>query len=58
MGMPNLPPEISTNIKIDRKGLVNLLMMSIALEELSLAHILNAEGELMQLYLKDLCFLN
>lgn len=54
MGMPNLPPDISTNINIDRKGLVKLLLMSIALEEVSLSHILNVEGEMMQLYIKKL----
>jgi hypothetical protein len=54
MGMPNIPNEICTNIDIDRNGLVDLLLMSIALEELSLAHIINSEGELMQLYIKKL----
>ncbi|MCK9536558.1 MAG: hypothetical protein M0R05_03030 [Bacilli bacterium] len=54
MGMPNLPSDISTTIKIDHKGLVKLLLMSIALEELSLSHILNAQGDMMQKYLKSL----
>lgn len=54
MGMPNLPQDISTNIDIDRKGLVDLLLISIALEEISLSHVLNAEGELMQLFIKKL----
>lgn len=52
--MPNIPEKICTNINIDRKGLVDLLLISIALEELSLSHILNAEGEVMQLLIKEL----
>jgi|SRR5690554_3180360 len=48
MSMTNIPPHICTDINIDRKGLVDLLLISIALEELSLAHIINAEGELLQ----------
>jgi len=52
--MPNLPPDISTKIKIDHDGLIKLLLISIALEEISLSHILNAEGELMQLFIKEL----
>lgn len=50
--MPNLPSDICTNIDIDNEGLIKLLLISIALEEISLSHILNAEGELMQLYIK------
>lgn len=46
--MPNLPAEVSTNINIDQEGLVSLLLMSIALEELSLAHVVNAQGEILQ----------
>lgn len=52
--MPNIPEDICTNININRKELVDLFLISIALEELSLSHILNAEGELMQLLIKDL----
>lgn len=52
--MPNIPDSICTDIKIDNKGLMNLLLISIALEELSLAKILNSEGEMMQTYLRKI----
>lgn len=52
--MPNIPEKICTNININRKDLVDLLLISIALEELSLSHIINAEGEVMELFIKEL----
>lgn len=54
MGMPNIPTDICTNINIDNEGIVKLLLASIALEELSLSHILNAEGELLQQYINKI----
>lgn len=53
MSMPNIPSDISTDININRQGLIDLLLISIALEELSLSHIMNAEGELMQLFIEN-----
>ena len=54
LGMPNIPEEFCTDIKIDGKGIVKLLLLSIALEELSLSNILNTEGELLQSFLKKI----
>lgn len=47
MGMPNVP-DIRPDIDLCKKDVVNLLLTSIALEEISLSHILNAEGEKLQ----------
>ncbi|WP_342580438.1 hypothetical protein [Ureibacillus sp. FSL W7-1570] len=47
MSMPNIP-DISPKISIDREDVINLLLASIALEEIGLAHIINAEGEKIQ----------
>jgi hypothetical protein len=47
MGMPNIP-DIKPKIEVTFKETVVLLLSSIALEELSLAHIMNAEAEKIQ----------
>ncbi|HKM42731.1 MAG TPA: hypothetical protein VJZ70_01920 [Limnochordia bacterium] len=52
MSMPNIP-DITPKIEIDREEALTLLLASIALEEMGLAHILNAEGEKMQFLLQD-----
>ncbi|CAM4154642.1 hypothetical protein [Lederbergia lenta] len=48
--IPNITPEIS----IDRDDVINLLLASIALEEIGLAHIINAEAEKIQYVLGTL----
>lgn len=52
MSMPQIPDLADTTI--DRASAVNLLIASIAMEELALAHILNAEGEKLQYVLGTL----
>ncbi|MED3662940.1 hypothetical protein NST62_11455 [Ureibacillus sp. FSL K6-8385] len=53
MSMPNIP-DISPAISIDRDDVINLLLASIALEEIGLAHIINAEGEKIQFAIQNL----
>lgn len=47
MSMPNIP-DIKPRIEISFEETIVLLLSSIALEELSLAHIMNAEAEKIQ----------
>lgn len=47
MGMPNIP-DINPKIDLCREDVINLLLASVALEEIGLAHIINAEGEKIQ----------
>ncbi|WP_236686903.1 hypothetical protein [Ornithinibacillus contaminans] len=51
MSLPNIP-NITPNISLTRHETINLLLSSIALEEIGLSHILNAEGEKIQSFLK------
>lgn len=53
MSMPTIP-DINADIKISREDVVNIIVASIAMEELALAHILNAEGEKLQYVLGTL----
>ena len=53
MSAPNIP-NITPVISIDRDDAINLLLVSIAMEELGLSHIINAEGEKIQLVLSKM----
>lgn len=52
MSMPNIP-DIKPDIILNRKDVINLLLTSIALEEIGFSHIINAEAEKLQHVLKD-----
>ena len=51
MSMPNIP-DIIPEIDITREDVITLLLASVAMEEMGLAHILNAEGEKIQYALR------
>ncbi len=53
MGMANIP-NVSPDINLSREDVINLLLASIAFEELGLAHIVNAEAEKIQFVLGTL----
>jgi len=53
LSAPNIP-NITPVISIDRDDAINLLLVSIAMEELGLSHIINAEGEKIQLVLSKM----
>ncbi|AOM14235.1 hypothetical protein [Bacillus thuringiensis] len=52
MSLPNLP-DITPDISLTREEVINLLLSSIAMEEIGLSHILNAEGEKLQHFMKQ-----
>lgn len=52
MSMPNIP-NITPIVSLKRCETIDLLLSSIALEEIGLSHILNAEGEKLQAFLKN-----
>ncbi|MGR5993854.1 hypothetical protein ACT7C9_08460 [Bacillus cereus] len=52
MSLPNLP-DITPDISLTRQEVINLLLSSIAMEEIGLSHIINAEGEKLQHFMKQ-----
>jgi len=54
MSLPTIP-DITPKINLDRCDTINMLLSSIALEEIGLSHILNAEGEKIQAFIKSDC---
>jgi hypothetical protein len=54
MSFPNIP-DVKPKIDLKRDDVINLLLSSIAFEELGLAHILNAEGEKLQKGIEKAC---
>ncbi|WP_010268048.1 hypothetical protein [Paenibacillus senegalensis] len=52
MSLPNVP-DIDPNITIRREDAINLLLTSIAMEEIGLSHIIEAEGEKIQRVVND-----
>ncbi|WP_028562891.1 hypothetical protein [Paenibacillus pinihumi] len=55
MSMPNVP-DITPEIILKRPEVINLLLTSIALEEIGLSHIINAEAEKLQKVIHEHCF--
>ena len=53
MSVPNIP-NLNPQISVSRDDAVNIILSSIGMEELSLAHILNAEAEKIQFALGTL----
>ncbi|MDP4084387.1 MAG: hypothetical protein Q8934_07180 [Bacillota bacterium] len=53
MSFPTIP-NVTPTISINREEVINLLLASIAFEELGLAHIINAEAEKIQFVLGTL----
>ncbi len=53
MSMPNIP-NVNPSISVTRDDAVNIILSSIGMEELSLAHIVNAEAEKIQFALGTL----
>jgi hypothetical protein len=53
VSFPNIP-DVSPAIDINREDVINLLLASIAFEELGLAHLVNAEAEKIQFVLGTL----
>lgn len=55
VSLPNIP-DIKPKISLERCKTIELLLSAIALEEISLSHLLNAEAEKLQYFLKKQTF--
>ncbi len=53
MSMPNIP-DLNPEVSISRDDALNVILSSIGMEELSMAHIVNAEAEKIQFALGTL----
>lgn len=53
MSMPNIP-DLTPNVTIVRSDALNVILSSIGMEELSMAHLVNAEAEKIQFALGTL----
>ncbi|MGL5411376.1 hypothetical protein [Cetobacterium sp.] len=53
MSLPNIP-NINPDIDLEMEDSIKLLLNSIAMEEIGLSHILNAEGEKLQCIIKKM----
>ncbi len=53
MSMPSIP-DLNPQVSIDRDDALNVILSSIGMEELSMAHIVNAEAEKIQFALGTL----
>ena len=53
MSMPSIP-DLNPDVTIDRDDALNVILSSIGMEELSMAHIVNAEAEKIQFALGTL----
>lgn len=51
MGMPEIPDF--NDLELELEDALNLILISIALEEMALAHIINAEAEKVQRFVMD-----
>ncbi|MBK5491851.1 hypothetical protein [Bacillus sp. TH13] len=54
MSLPNIP-DIKPQITLTREEVINLLLSSIAMEEIGLSHLLNAEAEKIQKIIGENC---
>lgn len=52
MSLPNIP-DVTPRITLKREEVIHLLLTSVAMEEMSMSHFMNAEGEKIQQLLEN-----